>query len=309
MSWHLMPRQFHVYMFNPLRFIHAYVGTPEDETSVNRDTNWLPEGVIQERNDRALAVTDYLIWEAEQQITELIEDFARSRGDSTLGIYQGAALSLLEVAVDFGAEDPLAAIDDLAPYFRQHIRQTHLSGYRPTTTSYETHEDDSRMVHGRPFRHERYKAYVKTNRRLRIECEVKPGAFIRLGINRSISDEGNSFRVVYGHVASHCIETANSILECFRGTTGRPVERNVLDLLLAIGRVCRDPERARTFAQTLAHTGRVTSSFGYRYLRPFIDHGLIHRTAHGIYAPVPAWQSAVAALRNHLGNLLGGAAR
>ena len=78
-----------------------------------------------------------------------------------------------------------------------------------------------------------------------------------------------------------------------------------MDFLLAVGQACRNNARARLFAQTLAHNGRLTSAFEYRYLRPFIERRLIRRAARGIYVPASEWQHAVAALRDQLGNLLG----
>lgn len=294
----------HIYVdLNVLRHIHAEVGAPNDETGLNRSTNWLPEDWVPEDNHELLTIAEDLIWEAEREVTELVEYLVRSLGHVAIGIYQGAWISSLEVAVDFCATDTLAALNDLAPNFRQHIRQIHLTGYRPTINTYESLDDDSRMLHGYRQREERYKAYVKTNRRVRLECECRLEAFHRLGTNRMISDEGNSFRQVFNEVSTHCAGFFNLLLE-----TADPVpheNRTAMDFLLVVGQACRNTSRATRFVQTLAHNGRVTSDFEYKYLRPFMDHGLIRRAARGIYVPAEEWQHAISQLREQLGNLLG----
>lgn len=295
----------HVYIdLNALRYVHANVGTPENETSFNRDTNWLPEDGIETCNRNIWRIADNLIWEAESTITPIVESLASERGGTTIGVYRGVSISRIEVAVDFATNDPLQAVHSLRPAFQQQIRQLRLGSYRPTTNSYEEQDGNAMMLHGYRYRGERYKVYTKTNRRIRLECEFQTEAFYRNGISRSLADHGDSFEPLFEEAASHCIEVFNNLLDDLSPET---VDANTaLEFLMEVGRVCRDRCRSQSIIQLLIHNGRVTSDFGYRYLRPLLDHSLIVRSVRGIYVPAPQWRNAVRQIETCLGNLQGG---
>ncbi len=218
-----------------------------------------------------------------------------------IGIFRGISISKVEVAIDLASNDPLQLVHALRTSFQQQIRQMHLSGYRPTTNSYETQEGNALMLHGYLYRHERYKLYTKTNRRVRLECEFRTEAFRRNRISRSLTDHENSFVPLFEEVANHCVEVFNNLIE--EAPAGSSGSGTAVEFLVEVGRVCRDRDRAQAIIQLLARSGRITSNFGYRYLRPLLDHILIVRSARGIYMPAPRWRNAVRQIEASLGNL------
>ena len=167
-------------------------------------------------------------------------------------------------------------------------------------------EGNALMLHGYVNRHERYKLYTKTTRRIRLECVLHTEAFRRHRVSRSLADHDDSFVNLFEAIASICVVQFNSLTE--DTSLAESTSLNAEDFLIELGRSCRDRDRARNIVQLLLHNGRITSDFGYRYLRPLIDNALIIRSARGVYVPSPQYRNAFRQMRAALGNEFRGAA-
>lgn len=198
----------------------------------------------------------------------------------------------------------MGAVASFKPAFSQHIHECHMTGYRPTINTHETHDDDVVMLHGEINNGQRFKTYNKTNQRIRVECEFKKGAFRPAGLSRYLEDNNNSFVELYQVVASVCVEKFNQLLAS-RDITVDDNDYTPEDFLLRLGQACRNQDRAKMLLGLLVNTGRVTSRFGYSYIRSLVDNGILARIVRGVYTVTPEWQTAIQQLRFQMGNVQG----
>jgi hypothetical protein len=295
-EYHRRLRNLNIYAeINPLRDIRStYRRRRIVERSINRDRNWLHARQIQEDNSAVVTYANDILNDIENRLVELVSDILPGQYTVQPDNVRGMFVHSAEIAIDFASTNPLQQIDLWREAFRRHFRSVHQNGYRDTARVFDGLQGDIPLVHGYSRQQERYKIYPKTNRRVRLECQVGARAMKRMGVRRNLNEYPQGFIGFYRAVARQVIPHFNRFLA---DTTPIP-EDNLFafDFLVRVGNATRDVVAAQDIVRILIREGRVTSGMGSRRLTNLTRAGLLVRAERGIYAPAPHWRSAIGAL-------------
>ncbi len=197
--------------------------------------------------------------------------------------FVGITISRLEVCCDFASDHPAEVIDRVAPALFRRYRAVRQSGYRTSASSYDSLDGDLRVPAGYRRRRERYKAYAKTNRRVRMECEFgRSGALRAAGIEPSISHHNGRFSILFRAVAAHVATEFNAIIED-TSVTGGP-GRTVVELLCALACRVTEPRELYRLVTALISNGRITRAISSRAVPLLHSDGVLTRTGRGLYS-------------------------
>lgn len=290
------PASFYVDI-NPLDRLHGrrsdYDGEwPRDNSS----TNWLHVADVRRDNRFVWNETDWLIRSTVDELAELVARISATMCAPVPPSPVDISVHAVEVMVDLAASDPGAAIDKLRPAFRQLFSAVQSSGYRSSAQGYETLTANSTMISGFRIAGERYKVYAKTNRRIRLECELPRRVLVRLQIDRNIESADYVFPQFFERCAAHVVAHFNALTQ--QASPGLESSRSPFDLVAKIGATIRDEDRLRDLLQILTANERLTTGFERGALRRLTQSGVLERTRRGNYSVTLQYRSALEALRD-----------
>lgn len=293
---------------NVLSYLHAQREDYENERAINGTLNWLHPDEISRDNCDIWGVAAQMVMAVEQSLFQLADRIARSLNQNGHAGLDGITVSLIEVAVDFAAADPGGLVRMLRPEFARRFRHTVANNYGGTAQGYEEIEGDRYQIAGFAGRGERYKLYEKTNRRVRLECELDRRALRRHQISRSITrGYASDFSDLFVLVAESVVPNFRQVLNLAH--TLDPPSRCGIDLVAAICNRVRTTDRASEFLAHLVRHGRVTSNLNRQLINRLHTNGVLERVSRGIYSVTPTYRAALEALRNVDLNTLGSLGR
>ncbi len=218
-------------IIDPLSYVRACAEMQEEtETPLNRLwTNYLPQVLVEADNRPIWDAANELISRAENQVFELLNLVGEQSSVGVSFELENLTVHELELCCDYGTPDPDNLVEALVPVFRRHYRNAREHVYAGSVQTRGL-DGDSAMVSGFLRNHERMKAYVKTNRRLRLECQLGQRALehyifsSEFMINapngeglmhtrsRSLSNFENNVAVLIGLLAPHVAKHFNMVL-------------------------------------------------------------------------------------------------
>src|ERR1700737_295561 len=263
-----------------------------------RELNWLhPDQVTHRIADQLSAH----LWERAMLVEAQIRDVAHSlvRG----GPFSGCAslcsmkFSLVELCADFATFDPHFCLQRIAPRFRERFNRVLGHQYGSSAPGYTDLLGDANMIRGYRAEGECYKAYEKTNRRLRLECTRDTTALSRLPGGRALKDEidfltkFDALRAGAAHEFNHVLRDERPGVE----SHGSPAE--LISLINPILRRHQPAELERVY-QALSRYGRLTPAvLSGAALGRLVRGGVLQNSARGIYVGSPRYRLALRALR------------
>lgn len=250
--------------FNPLHIIHSERADYDGERGVACNRNWLHADSVGEDNSGVWQRTHEMVNAIQGDLEVLV---ARIAGAAQLGRYGfvGISVTRIEAVVDVAAADPGALVQHLGAVVRSQYRQHVERAYRQSAVGYRRLDGDVLMIEGYAREGMRFKVYPKTDRRVRLECQLSGTALRSLGLPRSLQEyEDEGFVAFFARVAETVLPEFREILAA---ASDAPVaQASPLELLAELGRAVRDPAILREVLNALVRNGRITRDLGRRGL-------------------------------------------
>lgn len=302
------PLSISVYL-NPLAYIHA-LGTQEiedevDEWGRNGWTNWVAAHEVETDNSWIWDIAGELIFRAETVTERLAHDIARAIDASAA--LQNITIRDVEVALDIAADDPGDLVRRFEVVFQERSSRPTTHNYRPASFVSEI-DGDSFMLSGYARNGERYKVYEKTNRRIRLECQLDANRVTNIlrrqpngdGANqspgsRSIMGGEDEFHWKFGQLAEYVAPVFEEILREMRQDA--PAGGSPIEFLANVCSTIRRVTVAQDLIRILVRNGRIRSAFDHNVTRRLIARNILRRSARGNCAVVPRYRAAIRTLR------------
>jgi hypothetical protein len=213
--------------------------------------------------------------------------------------------SLIELCCDFASFDPHFALRRIARRFKERFDRVIGTRYGASARGHGDLKCDANLMRGFRAEGEFYKAYEKTNRRIRLEGTFTGTALSRLLRRAEFADE-DDFRELFRQqrvsVAAQFCEVLQDERESFE-RHGSPAE-----LISLINPMLRrhEPAAVERVFQTLVRDGRVRRPLlSDHALGRLVDAGVFQRTEPGTYAITARFRLALRALSAWDGRWMG----
>jgi hypothetical protein len=184
---------------NALADIHDHAADYGDEVTRaylephlrgQRELNWLHGEQVDDGLPQRIISH---LWERVMLLETQVLDVARSlvRGGPFAGTASLSAMkfSLVELCADLRTFDPHFCLRRIAPRFKARFNRVVGNRYGSSSAGYADLFADANMIRGYRTAGEFYKAYEKTNRRIRLECTMSKAALSRRSGGRAFRDE------------------------------------------------------------------------------------------------------------------------
>lgn len=280
---------------NPLSSLHAQRDEYGGEVSLDNRDNWLHPRYVGGDNRRIWDEANALILINEHVACDLAEEIARDLGRSTFHVFQGISVDRLELTCDFAHRRPVAAVSDLRAAFQSAFASIRANDLPDASLVSERLDGNVQILHGDWRAGTCFRLYPKTNRRLRLECEVRNRGFRNLHIPRSLERHDYDFAQLFSVVSGVVAEPFNSILSACDLPSSSP--RSGMDLATGVASSVRDQGFAMRVIEALATNGRVTSRMGGVRIRRLHERGYLHRVRRGLYRISDEWRPALSELQ------------
>lgn len=274
-------------------------------------TNFLPDSVASRDNTAVVYTVDRLIQRIHQQIASLVTAIAENMDQPSLALPQEITLCGLEVAFDIASECPRAVVDSLKRPFRRLFPHQIESAYASTVQTVETHEDVT-MVSGYRREGERYKAYPKTNRRVRIEAQFHEDglrAVLRHSERRSASrrlfEGGESFADLFQPIALVAASQVNDALQLLprpvrRSSTAAVLRETPAAMFAQFTSATRDVDLALELLEIIVRNDAILNSQATDVLDRLRERGVLQFQGRGRSAITRRYRTAASWLAQHL---------
>lgn len=281
------------------------------ERPLRERTNFLPDNVASRDNTGVVYTVDGLIQRIQQQIASLVTAIAENMDQPSLALPQETTLCGLEVAFDMASECPRAVVDSLKRPFRRLFQHQIESAYASTVQTVETHEDVT-MVSGYRREGERYKAYPKTNRRVRIEAQFHEDglrAVLRHSERRSASrrlfEGGESFADLFHPIALVAASQVNDALQLLprsvRHSSALAVLRETpAEMFAQFASATRDIHLALELLEIIARNDAILNNQAADVLDRLRARGVLQFQGRGRSATTHRYRNAALWLARHL---------
>lgn len=284
--------------FNPLCIIHDERDDYDGERGVACARNWLHPSAIESDNS--------WVWMRAHEMVNAIRDdldllIARIAGAAFRGRYGFVSMhiNLIEAVIDIAADDPGALVHRLGATVRSQYRQHVERGYRQSAVGYQRLDGDVLMIEGYAREGMRFKVYPKTNRRVRLECQLSASGLRSLGLPRSLHEyEDEGFLAFFARLADIVLPEFREILAT---ESHVPADQaSPLELMAELGRAVRDAATLHEVLSALVRNGRITRDLGRRGLAAHLMRaGIVDRVSgqrQGLYRPSRRFRSAIEVL-------------
>lgn len=283
---------------NPLSDRHRERENFGDERAVDGSENWLHPDDILLDNRQIWERANELTWLNESVANDLAERIVRTLGLSTVSFYRGVAIDRMELTCDFSEACPFAAVQRMQNAFESAFLDTRSNPLRGESSVSTRTENGQRIVHGTWRQGIVFRAYAKTNRRLRIECEVRSQGFRNLRIPRRLDRHDEDFGVLFGIVAGQITEPLDSILSFDRASETQ--NGSLIEFVLGIGNAFRNSQAARMFIERISIDHSVPSASDRPRLERLLRRGFLERSNRGVYRIASGWRAAANRVRSDL---------
>lgn len=302
------PLSISVYL-NPLAYIHSLetheVEDEVDEWGRNGWTNWIAAHEIETDNRWIWRTAGELTFRAETVTERLAQDIARAIGASAA--LQNITIQGVEVALDIAADDPGDLVRRFELVFQERFSRPTTHNYTPASSVSEI-DGDSFMLSGFARNGERYKVYEKTNRRIRLECQLdanrvtnilrrqpKSGEDNQSPGSRSIAGGEDEFHQKFSQLTEYVAPVFDEMLSEIRQDA--PAGGSPIEFLANVCSTIRRAAVARDLIRILVRNGRVRSSFDHYVTRRLVNRDILHRPVRGNCVVVPRYRAAIHTLR------------
>ncbi len=254
--------------FNPLRIIGGAVRTRGDEIStVANASNWLPPQLHHADMTYVSSFSDTIARAIDLDLAALFSDVFELAHLSRAVTFQNVSVTELEVAYDVSTNNPRQLVHQRAHVFTREINNTIYSLYG-NSASLNIGPDPAWMISGYLAAEERYKAYVKTNKRVRLECQMEYRVLKEVvKVQRRIFHQGRNFSDVFSVCAAHVAPVFDLILRDGGAAPKLDSSHTPVDVVSRLATSFRNPEKLREFLDILLRTGRIKNSFDEQAIR------------------------------------------
>lgn|GEM_PF-4746070 len=284
---------------NPLLLLRERHVDFGDEHSLGSGDNWVHPNSVSNRSTLIWEFADYAVRYATTQIQNILERGLRRRMPGISAVAQNIRVMKIEMVVDFHSSDPSAHFEAVRIPFARHLGGNEALYRRANIIQGMRH--DGRMIFGNRTADERYKVYVKTNRRIRFECRLGRRAIANLRLGRDFADPDNSFVRFISDIADHVRLHFNRVLLDAEQNT--PTDQlSVVEFLSHFCTGFTNREIMTAMLSTLIHTERLRSTQNRSAIARLMQAGVLvqslergYRTYHPIYTrAIHALQGAIA---------------
>jgi len=211
-------------------------------------------------------------------------------------------LQYMEMTYDVAADDPDALVERLTMPVRRRFRNV-LHHHYQSSVSVSGVETDALMVSGFRAEGERYKAYSKTNLRVRLECALNMGAIAQILLDatgsRSIQITGeDQFYAMVRLFADHVAPQFQAVLS--EVTNGAATGRSAFEFVAIVAATIRRPDMLWDVLLVLVRNQSITSELDRHVVRNLTSRGVLQPSdRRGLYHLTPQFIPAAEFLRTH----------
>ncbi len=261
---------------NGLKRLHSEAINPHTETARDNSTNWLHH--LQPNPGLRLVcdAASEMLRAADLRILEILGSISRSIG-SDLHPPQlvRTKIDLAEVAVDFVPSDLDASFGALSAALTRHFHNAVSLDYGSTASSYAGNSARATFVHAYRRVGERYKVYLKTDRRIRLEAQITNNALKSARLRRDVVR--HSLYETYLPIAQYVADHFNTVLQ--DATIVDLSYASPIEFLSAVGMRFRSREAFRNVIRTLVQSGHLHTSMNRAAVEKLVEDGILTRGA------------------------------
>ncbi|MBP7065503.1 hypothetical protein [Ferrovibrio sp.] len=259
---------------NSLKKLHAESSRPQVEAAYDNSTNWLHHLEPNPGLRLVCQSASEMLQAANLRVLDILRSLSQSLGgDLHPPQLLRAKIDEAEVAVDFVPPDLEASFDALSTAITRNFDHALSLKYGSTASSYAGSSSKTTFVHAYRRAGERYKVYLKTNRRIRLESHLTNQALKNAGLRRHVLnlDLYETYLPIAQYVADHF----NYILD--EATATDLSYASPIEFLSAVGMRFRSREAFQNVVSTLVRSGHLHTSINRAAVEKLVEDGILTR--------------------------------
>lgn len=261
---------------NSLKKLHAETERPIVETAYDNSTNWLHHLQPNAGLQLVCRSASEMLRAANLRMMDILSSVSRSLGgDLHAPQLLRAKIDSAEVAVDFVPPDLDASFDALSAAVRRNFDHALSLDYGRTASSYTGSSAKATFVHAYRRTGERYKVYLKTNRRIRLEAHLTNQALKNAKLRRDILNL--DLYETYLPIARYVAGPFNYVLD--EATIADLSYASPVEFLSAVGMRFRSREAFQDVIRTLVRSGHLHTSINRAAVEKLVEDGILTRSS------------------------------